>query len=94
MVSIVDRSVWDQLDLSVRGIACHMAAGIWDRVTQGTGVLVEEGLVGERLWGSRKCNEQLKESPQQPWGYPGNRENMRQTVHDHMNSGLHLHALS
>lgn len=66
----MDWSVWDQSDLSVRGVVCHVAAGIWDRVTQGTGLLVEEGLAGETLWGSRKCNEQLKGSPQQPQGYP------------------------
>lgn len=66
----MDRSVWDQLDLSVLGIVCHVAAGIWDRVTQGTGLLVEEGLVEETMWGSRKCNAQ------QPQGYPGNRSNV------------------
>lgn len=68
--SIVDQSVWDQLDLSVHGIVGHTVAGIWDRATQGTGLLVEEGLVVESLWGNHECNEQPEESPLKPQSYP------------------------
>jgi len=47
MASTVDQLEKGIVDLYVCGMG-HMMAGIWDRVAQDTGLLVVEGLLGER----------------------------------------------
>lgn len=50
----------------------HMMDGVWDHVAQGIGILVVEGLVGERLWGNPEGTEPPVEAPLLPSGYPRN----------------------
>lgn len=47
MASTVDQLEKRSVDLYVSGMG-HMMAGIWDQVAQDIGLLVVEGLLGER----------------------------------------------
>lgn len=71
MESVVDQLENSSVEMYIYVVG-HMMAEVWDQVAQGTGLLVVEGLVGERLWGNPESTEPLVEAPLLPSVYPRN----------------------